>query len=181
MLKIIKRRSRKAGLPPGSLVHVGEKKAEEVTISIIDYDEKHFEEKLVENVDECYPFKDTSTVSWINIVGLHEVSIIDRIGKHFGLHPLILEDILNAEQRPKIEDFDDYIFVVTKMLYTRDGEIDSEQISIILGPNYVLTFQEREGDVFDAVRKRIKESKGKIRRIGSDYLAYALIDAIVDN
>ncbi|MFP3908822.1 MAG: magnesium/cobalt transporter CorA [Archaeoglobaceae archaeon] len=181
MLKIIKRRSRKAGLPPGSLVHVGEKKAEEVTISIIDYDEKHFEEKLVENVDECYPFKDTSTVSWINIVGLHEVSIIDRIGKHFGLHPLILEDILNTEQRPKVEDFEDYIFVVTKMLYTRDGEIDSEQISIILGPNYVLTFQEREGDVFDAVRKHIKESKGKIRRIGSDYLAYALIDAIVDN
>lgn len=181
MLKIIKRRSRKAGLPPGSLVHVGEKKAEEVTISIIDYDEKHFEEKLVENVDECFPFKDTSTVSWINIVGLHEVSIIDRIGKHFGLHPLILEDILNTEQRPKVEDFEDYIFVVTKMLYTRDGEIDSEQISIILGPNYVLTFQEREGDVFDAVRKHIKESKGKIRRIGSDYLAYALIDAIVDN
>ncbi len=181
MLKIIKRRSKKAGLPPGSLVHVGEKKAEKVTISIIDYDEKHFEERTVENVEECFPFKDSPTVSWINIVGLHEVSIIDGIGKQFGFHPLILEDILNTEQRPKIEDFSDHIFIVTKMLYSKEDEIDSEQISMILGPNYVLTFQEREGDVFDAVRKRIKESKGKIRKLGSDYLAYALIDAIVDN
>ncbi len=181
MLKMIKKRSKKAGLPPGSLVYVGEKKAEEVTISIIDYDKKNFEERTVENVEDCFPFKDTSSVTWINIVGLHEVSIIDRIGKQFGLHPLVLEDILNTEQRPKIEDFDDHIFIVAKMLYCKENKIDSEQISIILGPNYVLTFQEREGDVFDAVRKRIKESKGKIRKLGSDYLAYTLIDAIVDN
>lgn len=181
MLKMLKRRSKKAGLPPGSLVYVGEKKAEEVTNSIIDYDEKNFEERTVENVEECLPYKDASTVTWINIVGLHDVNIIEKIGKHFGLHPLILEDVLNTEQRPKMEDFEDYIFIVTKMLYFKGSEIDSEQISIVLGPNYVLTFQEKTGDVFDAARKRIKESKGKIRKLGSDYLAYALIDAIVDN
>lgn len=181
MLKIIKRRSRKAGLPPGSLVYVGERETEKVTITVLDYDEKHFEEKSVENLEECLPLKDTSTVSWINVEGLHEVDIIDRIGKHFGFHPLILEDILNTEQRPKIEDFEDYVFIVAKMLYCKDREVDSEQVSIILGPNYVLTFQEKTGDVFDTVRKRIKENKGKIRKSGTDYLVYALIDAIVDN
>ncbi|MFO7966860.1 MAG: magnesium/cobalt transporter CorA [Archaeoglobaceae archaeon] len=181
MLKIIKRRSKKAGLPPGSLVHVGEKRAEKVTISIIDYDEEHFEERSVEKVEECCSFKDSSSVSWINIVGLHEVDIIDKIGKQFGLHPLIIEDILNTEQRPKIEDYGEYIFIVTKMLFYKENEIESEQISIILGPNYVLTFQEREGDVFDAVRTRIKENKGKVRKSDSDYLTYTLIDAVVDN
>jgi len=122
-------------------------------------------------------------VTWVNIDGLHDIEIMEKIGKHFGLHPLVLEDILNTEQRPKIEDFDDYIFVVLKMLYydENEGEIRAEQISIILGSNFVLSFQERVGDIFNPLRDRIRNAKGRVRKMGPDYLAYSLLDAIVDN
>jgi magnesium transporter len=175
--------SRKAGLPPGTLIHIGEKKTEKIKITIIDYDETHLKEKEIKTVEECFPFKDEPTVTWINIDGLHQVDIIDKIGKHFDVHPLLLEDILNTEQRPKMEDFENYIFVVLKMLShnEKDKEIRSEQISLILGKNFVISFQESEGDVFNAVRDRIRNGKGRIRKMGADYLAYSLIDAIVDN
>ena len=174
---------KKIGLPPGTLVHVGEKKAEKVRIRIIDYDEAQFEEKEAKTVEECFPFKDTPTVTWINIDGLHDIEIIEKIGKHFGLHPLLLEDILNTEQRPKMEDHEDYLFIVLKMLYYDEEkhDITAEQVSIILGSNFVISFQEREGDVFKFIRERIRNGKGRIRKVGSDYLAYALVDAIVDN
>ncbi|MBE0515870.1 MAG: magnesium/cobalt transporter CorA [Methanophagales archaeon] len=180
---LIKRRSKKSGLPPGTLIHIGEKKAEKVRISIIDYDETHFQEKEAKTVEECFPFKDKPTVTWINIDGLHDVEIIEKIGKHFGLHPLLLEDILNTEQRPKMEDFESYIFIVLKMLYYEEEahEIEAEQVSLILGSNFVLSFQEREGDVFKFIRERIRNGKGRIRKAGADYLAYALVDAIVDH
>jgi len=183
MQRLIKKRSHKAGLPPGTLVHVGERKAEKVKIRILDYDEAQFEEKEAKTIEESFPFKDKPTVTWINIDGLHEVEIIEKLGSHFGLHPLLLEDILNTDQRPKMEDYGDYIFVVLKMLYSgenKDG-IEAEQVSLILGSNFVISLQEREGDVFDPVRDRIRKSKGRIRKTGSDYLAYALLDAIVDN
>jgi magnesium transporter len=175
--------SRKAGLPPGTLIHIGEKKTEKIKITIIDYDETHLKEKEIKTVEECFPFKDEPTVTWINIDGLHQVDIIDKIGKHFDVHPLLLEDILNTEQRPKMEDFENYIFVVLKMLShnEKDKQIRSEQISLILGKNFVISFQESEGDVFNAVRDRIRNGKGRIRKMGADYLAYSLIDAIVDN
>jgi magnesium transporter len=174
---------KKIGLPPGTLVHVGEKKAEKVRIRIIDYDEAQFEEKEAKTVEECFPFKDTPTVTWINIDGLHDIEIIEKIGKHFGLHPLLLEDILNTEQRPKMEDHEDSLFIVLKMLYYDEEkhDITAEQVSIILGSNFVISFQEREGDVFKFIRERIRNGKGRIRKVGSDYLAYALVDAIVDN
>jgi len=174
---------KKIGLPPGTLVHVGEKKAEKVRIRIIDYDEAQFEEKEAKTVEECFPFKDTPTVTWINIDGLHDIEIIEKIGKHFGLHPLLLEDILNTEQRPKMEDHEDYLFIVLKMLYYDEEkhDITAEQVSIILGSNFVISFQEQEGDVFKFIRERIRNGKGRIRKVGSDYLAYALVDAIVDN
>jgi magnesium transporter len=183
MPRFIKRSSQTIGLPPGSLVHIGEKKTGKVKITIIDYDEKHFEEKEVEKVEECFPFKEKPTVTWINVDGVHQVDIIEKVGKHFGLHPLVLEDIVNTGQRPKMEDFEDYIFIVLKMLYhsEKDDEIKAEQISLILGKNFVLSFQETEGDVFNFVRERIKNSKGRIRKVGADYLIYALLDAIVDN
>jgi len=183
MARIIKKVSRKAGLPPGTLIHVGKKGEERVNISIIDYDEKHYQEKETENIEESFPFKDKPTVSWINIEGIHKIEIIEKIGKHFNLHPLLLEDILNTDQRPKIEDFDDYIFVVLKMLYydEKEKEIISEQVSLIIGSNFVISFQEKEGDVFNPIRDRIRNAKGRIRKMGADYLAYALIDAIVDN
>jgi magnesium transporter len=183
MPRFIKKTSKKAGLPPGTLVHIGERKTEKVRITVIDYDETHFEEEAVKTVEECFPFKDKPTVTWINIDGLHDVQIIEKLGGHFGLHPLLLEDILNTEQRPKMEDFGNYIFLVVKMLHYDDktGQIEAEQVSLILGPNWVISFQEREGDVFNQVRDRLKKGKGRIRKLEADYLAYTLVDAIVDN
>ncbi|MFH1718133.1 MAG: magnesium/cobalt transporter CorA, partial [Planctomycetota bacterium] len=181
--KSVRRHVKKAGLPPGTLVHVGEKMVENVRISYIDYDEQGFSEKQASKIEECFPFKTTPTVTWINIDGLHEVEIIERLGNQFELHPLMLEDILHTEQRPKYEDFEKYMFFVMQMLrYNEEIQaVESEQISLVLGESYVITFQERVGDVFDTVRERIRNSKGRIRKMGPDYLAHALIDAIVDS
>jgi len=173
----------KVGLPSGTLVHIGERKAEKIKITIIDYDPKNYQEKEVEKVEECFPFKDKPTVTWINIDGLQEVGIIEKIGAHFGIHPLVLEDILHTGQRPKAEDLGDYLFIVLRMLYhdEREDVMIGEQVSLLLGPNYVISFQEREGDIFNPVRERIKNSRGRIRKGGADYLAYTLLDAIVDH
>jgi len=181
--KLTRKREKKIGLPPGTAVFVGEQKAEEVKISYLDYDEAQFQEKEVESVEECFPFKDTPTVTWINMDGIHEVNIIEMIGKHFNLHSLILEDILNTHQRPKMEEFEHYLFIVLRMLYydEEEKEIRGEQVSFIVGDNYVISFQEREGDIFEPIRERIRNGKGRIRRMGADYLAYALLDAVVDN
>jgi len=182
MPRLIKKSSKSRGLAPGSLVHIGEKKTEKIRIIVIDYDEKKVEEKEIKNIEECFPFKKKPTTTWINIDGLHEIDIIEKIGNCFEIHPLVLEDILNTDQRPKMEDFDKYIFFVSKMLYVEEKkqEIHSEQVSIILGNNFVISFQEGIGDVFDSVRERIRSGKTRIRRRGADYLAYALFDAIVD-
>ena len=183
MPELFKKRSKKAGLPPGALVHIGEKKTEEVRITIIDYDETNFLEEELKSVEECFSFKDKPTVTWINVDGIHQIEILEKLGECFGLHPLILEDILNTDQRPKIEDFDDYIYIVLKMLSYNDKSsmIVTEQISLILGPNFVISFQERGGDVFNPIRERIRSGKARIRKMGSDYLAYALLDSVVDN
>jgi len=183
MVKISQRRSRKAGLPPGSLVHIGDKKAERTKITIIDYDGETFQEKEAKSIEECCALKDTPTVSWINIDGVHDSRLISDLGSRFGVHPLILEDIMTTAQRPKMEDMGDYIYIVVRMLdlVNKKKEVRSEQISLILGHNFVMSFQESEGDVFDAVRDRIRSGKGRVRKQGPDYLAYALIDAIVDN
>jgi magnesium transporter len=177
------RRTKKAGLPPGSLVYVGEWKVESIRITLLDYDEKQFEEKQVGNVEECFPFRKTPTVTWINIDGIHDVEIIGRVGKAFDLHPLLLEDILNTGQRPKFEDYQDCAFLVLKMLSYNDEDqaVETEQVSLVLGPHFVISFQERVGDVFEPVRDRIRNAKGRIRKMGADYLAYALLDAIVDS
>ena len=182
MSRFMKRASKKLGLAPGSLVHVGEKKTEEVQLTLIDYDETHFQEKAIEAIEESFPFKEEPTVTWINIDGLHEVGVIESIGKHFGLHPLILEDIVHTGQRPKMEDFEEYLFTVLNMLRydQEDDQVKAEQVSLVVGPNYVLSFQERPGDVFNGVRERLRKGKGRIRKAGSDYLAYALLDAVVD-
>jgi magnesium transporter len=180
---IQKRRSRKAGALPGTLVHIGEKKAETIRITYIDYDENNIVEKQVSKIEECFPFKSTPTVTWINIDGLHEIETIEKLGKEFDLHPLMLEDILHTEQRPKIEDYEKYIYIVLRMLsYNSETQaVESEQLSIVLGPNYVISFQERAGDIFDPIRDRIRNAKGRVRKMGPDYLCYSLVDAIVDN
>jgi magnesium transporter len=183
MAKNTHKRSRKAGLPPGSLVHIGERKAERTKITIIDYDEQNFQEKEAKTVEECFPFKETATVTWINIDGVHDSEVVGKIGSHFSIHPLILEDIMTTAQRPKMEDMEGYIFIVLRMLSLagRKKDVQSEQVSLILGSNFVISFQESEGDVFGAVRDRIRTGKGRLRKMGPDYLAYALIDSIVDN
>lgn len=183
MGKFIRKRGKKIGLPPGTPVYVGERKIEKVKISVIDYDEAQFQEKEAKTVEECFPFKETPTVTWINIDGIHQVDIIEKIGKHFDLHPLIMEDICHTEQRPKMEDFGHYIYIVLKMLYydEKEDETKVEQVSLILGKNFVISFQEREGDIFNRIRERIRNGKGRIRKMRADYLAYALLDAVVDN
>ena len=182
-MRLIKKSSKSVGLPPGSLIHIGEKKTEKTKISVIDYGIGKYDEKEVKNVEDCFPYIKKSSVTWINVDGLHEVNVIEKLGNCFEIHPLVLEDIVNTEQRPKMEDFEKYIFFVLKMLYAADktNMIYSEQVSIILGKNFVISFQEAVGDVFDSVRERIRKGKGRIRKMGSDYLAHALIDAIVDN
>jgi magnesium transporter len=183
MPRFIKKRSEKAGLAPGTLIHIGEKKTERVKLSLINYDEDQLQEKQLTTVEESFAFRDTPSVTWINLDGLHEVDVIERIGDHFGIHPLILEDVVNTGQRPKAEDYDNYIFVVLKMLFYDDSahHITAEQVSFILGVHYLISFQEAEGDVFDFVRERIRKGKGRIRKSGPDYLAYALMDAVVDH
>jgi magnesium transporter len=183
MARLMKKRPKKAGLPPGTPVHIGEKRSERTKITILDYDEGHFQEVEIRRVDECFPFRDKPTVTWINVEGIHQVEILEKVGDCFGLHHLVLEDIANTDQRPKMEDYGGYIYTVLKMLYYNDesNEIVIEQISLVLGPNFVISFQEgKEGDVFGPVRERIRSEKGRIRQMGADYLAYALIDSIVD-
>jgi len=183
MAQSFKGRGAKSGLPPGTLVHIGKTSDRPVTISVIDYDGETFEETELLGVDQCIPYRDRPTVTWINVDGVHRVDIVQRLGECFGLHPLVQEDILNTDQRPKLELYDDYLFIVLKMLHS-DGQqqILSEQVSLILGKGYVLSFQEgMAGDVFDPVRQRLRQGKGRTRTAGPDYLAYALLDAIVDN
>lgn len=183
MSRPIKRISKKSGLKPGAIVYVGKERSEEVTIDVIDYDQTELTETRVKTIEESFPFKDTITITWINVNGIHDVKTIEKLGGHFGIHALTLEDIANTGHRPKIEETDDYVFVVLKMLYNdaQSGNHLSEQVSIIFGRNFVISFQEKEGDVFNAVRERIRKTIPRVRFMGADYLAYALIDAVVDN
>ena len=183
MPRFFKKVVKKSGLAPGTLLYTNERRMEKAKITIIDYDEKDLQEKVVKSIEECLPFKTSPTVTWINIDGLHEIDMMEKIGQLFDIHPLVLEDVLNTGQRPKCEDFGNYIFVVLKMLSYEDKkhEIRAEQVSIIIGPNFVISFQEIEGDVFDPIRERLRGAKGRIRKMGPDYLGYALLDAVVDN
>jgi len=177
------RRSKKAGLPPGTLVHIGEKRPEPVRITYMDYDEQRFQEKQGVAVEECFPFKDTATTTWINIDGIDEIPIIEKIGKAYDLHPLVLEDIATAGQRPKFDTYEKHAYIVLNMLsYNSTSRVvESEQMSVVLGASFVISFQERVGDVFEPIRDRIRQAKGIVRKMGADYLAYRLIDAIVDS
>jgi magnesium transporter len=183
MAQSVKKRSKKAGLPPGTLVHIGDRVTEQSKITVINYDEEQFLEVEAKTPEECSPFKDKTNVTWINVDGIHEAETIEKMGQMFSLHPLLLEDIMNTDQRPKMESYDDYLFIVLKTLFYDEKEKSTitEQISIVLGANYVLSFQERESNVFYPVTERLKNSKGKIKKMGADYLVYSLIDVIIDN
>ena len=176
------RRSSKSGAEPGYLVHVGDKKRADSRITVIDYNVEGVSEKTQSGITGCFALTGRKGITWINVDGLQDTSVIQKLGDCFKLHPLIQEDILNTEQRPKTEDYGGYIFVVLRMLdYTAGKTLDNEQVSLVLGKNFVLSFQENVGDVWDPVRERIRNDKGRIRKEGSDYLAYSLMDAIVDN
>jgi len=183
MSKIVKRTGKGIGVAPGTLVHVGENKNEKVHITMFEYSEENFQENILSEIEECFTSKENSTVKWVNVDAIDKVDIIEKIGSEFKLHPLMLEDILNTAQRPKIDDYDDYVYIVLKMLYFNEKkhQITSEQVSFVLVSNYVFSFQEFEGDVFDNVRERLRSGKRNIRRTGPDYLVYTLIDAIVDS
>jgi magnesium transporter len=173
---------------PGTLVHVGEEGGAPVRVTAIRYTPDHAEEFVVEDSGAFFAAPAPPGVTWLNVEGVHDIEIIRRLGDHFGLHPLLQEDIVNTEQRPKLEDYGDYLFLVLRMLYEQPSpegedlvEIDSEQVSLVLGTDMVITFLEDPQDVFEPVRTRIRENRGRVRKSGADYLAYALMDVIVDN
>jgi magnesium transporter len=180
--KVIRTHHKKIGASPGTLVHVGDRKVETVKISVFEYDAEHLTEKIPRRMEDCASCGTGPQVCWVDITGIHQVDILEKCGAIFGLHPLVLEDILNTGHRPKYEEHDDFLFLVLKMLNLPENgsEIRIEQVSLIVGRNHLLTFQEQEGDLFDGVRERLRGNRGKIRKHGADYLAYALIDAIVD-
>lgn len=182
MSRLMKRRSAKTGLSPGALVYVGDRKSHGTRIAVIDYDGESVSERDLPDVGECLPFKESRTVTWINVDEIGDPGLVDRFGQVLGFHPLMLEDILNTDQRAKVEDHGEYIYVVLKMLDWDDRrqEIVSEQLSLVLGQHYVITFQERAGDFFDPLRKRIRDGVGRHRRQGADYLAYSLLDIVID-
>jgi magnesium transporter len=183
MPHFIKKSSKKAGLSPGSLVHIGDKKTETIKITLMNYDPELMLEKQLPAIEASFPYRDTPPVTWINVDGLHDVNVVEKMGAHFGIHPLVLEDIVNTGQRTKAEEFENYIYIVLKMLVFDEtvDHIAAEQVSLILGPHFLISFQEKEGDVFDFVRERIRKARGRIRKSGCDYLAYALMDAVVDH
>jgi magnesium transporter len=183
MARLTKKRIKKAGLSPGTLIHVGERKTESIGITVIEYDEENYREKQVKSLAECLPIKSAPSKTWINIDGLHEVKLVEELGAGFNLHPLLLEDILNTNQMPKVDDYENYLFVVLKVLDFDEtaGKVQTEQISLVLGENYVISFREKQGNIIAPVQERMKNAKGRLRRLGSDYLLYALIDSVVDH
>lgn len=181
--KLLPKTSHKAGRPPGTLVHIGKVPTAAADIRRIEYNPQHMTDQVISSPLDCRPSAETTMVSWINVNGVHDLPLLEQIGSNFTLHPLVLEDIVNTEHRPKFEDFDSYLFIVLKMLHydITSAEIHTEQVSFVLTPNTVLSFQEKQGDVFEGVRERLRNNKGRIRKMGSDYLAYALLDSVVDS
>ena len=188
MPKLVEKSSKIANLLPGTPVYTGDETAGRVKITVIEYDSERFNKKEIEDINEIKQYKDPKTVKWINIDGLYRKDIIESVGKNFNIHPLLLEDIMDTHQRPKIENYDEYVFIVLKMIYYEEEvkgeeeEIVIEQVSLVLGKDFVVSFQEDPGkDVFDRTRDRISHNKGLIRKMGADFLAYSLVDSIVDS
>jgi len=180
--RLIRKRGKKGGMAPGSVVHTGEKRVEEVKFHVIRFGPDAFEERDVASPAECFPAADSFPVTWLNIDGLHDTTLLSEVARLAGLHPLVIEDIVSTGQRPKQEAYGEQLYIVLRMLrYDRDQrQIDEEQVSIVVGPRYVLSFQESGGDVWDPVRERLRQGKGHARTRGADYLAYTLMDAVVD-
>ncbi len=172
---------------PGTVTYIGRKESTETTLEVIDYNKESYERYTSNKPEDAFNFENVDKITWINIDGLSNTREIEKLGKYYDLHPLILEDIVNTNQRPKIDEYQGFIFVVVKMLYfpketleTTNGSLINEHISLVLGKDYVLTFQEADGDVFEGIRERLEHAKGQIRSHGSDYLLFCLLDAVID-
>ncbi len=183
MPKHIKSRKRKIGSAPGTLVHIGEHTSENIRIDLIEYNDNIFNKTSINNIEKAFHKSIDSSVIWIDIDGLYDIDLVKKVGDNFNIHSLILEDILNTDQHPKVDLENNYIYIVLKMLYYDkfSKEIKSEQVSFVLFDDCLISFQEFPGDVFDNIRNRLETNKNNIRSKGSDYLLYSLIDAIVDS
>jgi magnesium transporter len=176
-----RKRSAKTGLPPGALVHIGEVHSDSAKITLCEYDESRFKEKEIHTLEGLKPPPESKTVTWVNIDGLQDVRLLEQMGVVFGLHPLILEDMLITDQRPKLEDHGDYLYIVLKRFHKDEGaRLVPEQVSIVLGRNYMISLNEKEGKLLDPVRERLRNDRGRLRKGGADDLAHALLDGIVD-
>lgn len=182
---MLKRKKHKAkahnvGAPPGELYYTGEAKEEKVRLTLIQYNEKDFTEQDFFSVEELLGHMQPGFVKWINVDGIHRLNVIEELGRRFNIHPLTLEDLVHVESRPKFEDYDNYVVAIMKMLYY-DNHVHSEHLGIVLFEDTVISFQEPHGgDAFDIIRTRLRQAKGRVRKMQADYLAYALIDAVVD-
>ena len=182
MKKPRKLRSQKVGMAPGALVHVGERRTERPGITLFEYDADALRETRFGSIAESRAHVRGGGTLWLNVHGLHEPEVMAEIGRRFNLHPLVLEDILNTDQRPKVDDYGDYLYIVARFFdCATDGTgVTSDQVSIVLGADFVLSFQERPTGTFDPLRERLRADKGQIRKLGPDYLAYSLLDTLVD-
>ncbi|HSR12788.1 MAG TPA: magnesium/cobalt transporter CorA [Thermodesulfobacteriota bacterium] len=182
MPRLVKKRSRKTGLPPGTLIPIGEDRGQKTRITRVEYDEQSFREEEIGAPPGCFVPPQAPAVTWVNVDGVRDVDVLANLGRCFELHPLVQEDILNTDQRPKIEDYGEDLFVVLKCLtYNNHSEgIEAEQISLLLRPPMLLSFQEKEGDSFTPIKEMLRQGKGRLRKMGADYLCYMLLDVVVD-
>lgn len=183
MFSEIRKRARKAGQPPGTLLYTGKKRTQVPRITVTTYDANTAHEMTGSQLVECLPQEMPSGTVWINVEGLQDVSLVSALAERFGLHPLTVEDVLNTEQRPKVEEFEGYVFITLKMLHlsANSSKFFVKQLSLVLGKNYVLSFQESDTAIFDLIRARLQTGgHQRLRDQGADYLAYRLIDVVVD-
>jgi magnesium transporter len=182
MARLIKRKSRPVGLAPGSLVYTGQVDTGKIHLSIIEYTEEKLIEKDYVSIDECLEYLGSPSMTWIQVYGVSNPAMVAAIGKHFKFHPLVLEDILNTGQRSKLDIYQDQVFIVVRLLqYDKLAkELKDEQVSIVFGPNYLVCFLEHDEDIFKPIKDRLRQGSNRIRKQGSDYLAYTLLDTIVD-
>lgn len=182
-MKKVSKRSGKLGLPPGSLVHVGAEGVSRAGITLFEYDAARVSERELGSMADLGSLGDEGNMHWLNVDGLHDEPLMQAVAERFELHPLMVEDILNTDHRPKVEEYQDSLFVVAKMLRAEraSGELVVEQISFVLRKGLLITFQERSGDVLDPIRDRLRQDLGRVRKSGADYLLYSLLDVIVDH
>lgn len=168
------------GLPPGTLVYTGKATQERIKITLIEYNEKELQEKVYFDLSECLQDVKHGMVKWIDVDGVHKTELIEAIGKAYDIHPLTMEDIVHIDQRPKFEEYDNYVLAIMKMI-GYSNRIEAEQLSLLLFKNTVISFQEpNKNDAFEIIRTRLRQGKGRVRKLGADYLFYALMDAVVD-